>query len=176
MAELEADDGYQAARRAADAELAAREEHLSAAEQPLVDALSEVGVQVSSVWDLVNTTDDYAVAVPVLVEHLQDESYPDRVREGIARALSFRAAAPAWPAVLPLYRSTTHSDDLQTGLAVALAGMVTDETVDELVAEYRDEEHGEARSLLLLGLRRLRTRAAKQALAELGDGDGEALA
>ena len=51
-------------------------------------ALAEVGVEVESVWDLVNSKDDhYADAVPVLVEHLQDESYPDRVREGIARSV-----------------------------------------------------------------------------------------
>lgn len=105
----------------------------------------------------------------MLVEHLQDESYPDRVREGIARSLSFRKAAPAWPVIVGLYRSTTDSFDLQQGLAAAMAGTVTDETVDELVAEARRPEHGESRLLLLLGLRRLRTPAARQALEGLLD-------
>ena len=44
-----------------------------------------------------------------------------------------------------------------------------DETVDELVAEAHREEHGESRLLLLLGLKRLRTRKATEALAGLRD-------
>jgi hypothetical protein len=106
------------------------------------------------VWDLVNTSSDYSQAVPVLEEHLRDASYPDRVREGIARSLSFRKAASAWPTIIGLYRSTTDSFDLQQGLAVAMAGTVTEETIDDLVTEARREEHGESRSLLLLGLKR----------------------
>ena len=115
-------------------------------------------------WDLVNTTDDYSEATDVLAEHLQDESYPERIRAGIARALSFRAAAPVWPTIVELYRSTTDSFDLQQGLAAAMAGTVTDETVDELVAEARRDEHGESRFILLLGLKRLGSPAARAAL------------
>ena len=71
--------------------------------------------------------------------------------------------------IVGLYRSTTDSFGLQQGLAVAMAGTVTDETVDELVAEARRPAHGESRFLLLLGLRRLRTPAARQALEGLRD-------
>lgn len=170
MAELEADPEWRATEAEKEARLAEQEKAYAEAEAPLRAALSEAGLEVESVWDLVNRDDDgYADVVPVLVEHLQDESYPDRVREGIARSLSFRKAAPAWPVIVGLYRSTTDSFDLQEGLAVAMAGTVTDETVDELVAEARRPEHGESRLLLLLGLRRLRTPAARQALEGLLD-------
>ena len=170
MAELEADPEWRAAEAEREARLAEQEKAYGEAEAPLRAALAGAGLEVESVWDLVNRDDDgYADVVPVLVEHLQDESYPDRVREGIARSLSFRKAAPAWPVIVALYRSTTDSFDLQQGLAVAMAGAVTDETVDELVAESRRPEHGESRLLLLLGLRRLRTPAARQALEGLLD-------
>ena len=33
-------------------------------------------------------------------ELVEDDSYPDRLREGIAQSLSFRKAAPAWPAIV----------------------------------------------------------------------------
>lgn len=56
--------------------LAHFEEEMSLAEQPVVQALAEVGVEVQSVWDLVNTSSDYSQAVPVLQEHLQDATYP----------------------------------------------------------------------------------------------------
>lgn len=170
MKELQADPVWRAAQAENVRRVAEQEERHAEQEAPVVAALAEVGVEVESVWDLVNGKDDhYADAVPVLVEHLRDDSYPDRVREGIARSLSFRKAAPAWPAIVELYRSTTDSFDLQQGLAVAMAGAVTDETVDELVAEAHREEHGESRLLLLLGLKRLRTRKATEALAGLRD-------
>jgi hypothetical protein len=170
MEELQADPEWRAAQAEKERRVAEQEAWYAEKEAPVVAALAEVGVEVESVWDLVNRKDDhYADAVPVLVEHLQDEYYPDRVREGIARSLSFRRAAPAWPAIVELYRSTTDSFDLQQGLAVAMAGTVTDETVDELVAEAHREEHGESRLLLLLGLKRLRTRKATEALAGLRD-------
>lgn len=170
MEELHADPEWRAAQAERERRDAEQEEWYAEKEAPVVAALAEVGVEVQSVWDLVNRKDDhYADAVPVLVEHLQDESYPDRVREGIARSLSFRKAAPAWPAIVELYRSTTDSFDLQQGLAVAMAGTVTDATVDELVAEAHREEHGESRLILLLGLKRLRTRKATEALEGLLD-------
>lgn len=170
MAELEADPEWRAAEAEREARLAEQEKAYAEAEAPLRAALAGAGLEVESVWDLVNRDDDgYADVVPVLVEHLQGESYPDRVREGIARSLSFRKAAPAWPVIVGLYRSTTDSFDLQQGLAAAMAGTVTEETVDELVAEARRPEHGESRLLLLLGLRRLRTPAARQALEGLLD-------
>jgi hypothetical protein len=173
MKELEAEPEWRAAQAEKERRVAEQEEWYADREAPVVAALAEAGVEVESVWDLVNRKDDhYADAVPVLVEHLQDESYPDRVREGIARSLSFRKAAPAWPVIIELYRSTTESFDLQQGLAAAMAGTVTDETVDELVAEAHREEHGESRLLLLLGLKRLRTSKATEALEGLrGDPD-----
>jgi len=173
MEELQADPEWRASQAEKERRDAEQDEWYAEQEAPVVAALAEVGVEVESVWDLVNRKDDhYADAVPVLVEHLQDESYPDRVREGIARSLSFRKAAPAWPVIIELYRSTTESFDLQQGLAAAMAGTVTDETVDELVAEAHREEHGESRLLLLLGLKRLRTSKATEALEGLrGDPD-----
>lgn len=170
MRELEADPEYQAAQAKQEEETAAKDKEFAEAEAPLVKALSGSGVEVESVWDLVNDgSDDYASAVPVLEEHLKDSSYPDRIREGIARSLSFRKAAPAWPTIIDLYRTTTDSPGLQQGLAVAMAGTVTDETIDELVAEATSESHGESRHLLLLGLPRLGTAAARTALEGLVD-------
>jgi len=166
MKELEGDPEYQAATAERDRRTTEAEDELSQAEQPLVQELADVGVDVESVWDLVNTSTDYSAAVPVLEKHLQDATYPDRVREGIARSLSFSSAASAWPTIVDLYRSTTGSFDLQQGLAVAMAGTVTAETLDELLTEARREEHGESRLLLLHGLKRLKSKlpAAQEAL------------
>jgi hypothetical protein len=169
MKELEADPEYQAAAAERARELAEFDAAMSQAEEPVVRDLAEAGVHVESVWDLVITASDYSKAVPVLEKHLQDASHPDRVREGIARSLSFREAAPAWPTLIGLYRSTTDYFDLQQGLAAAMAGAVTEETVDDLVTEARDPGHGDSRLILLRGLKRLRSPAARKALEDLAD-------
>jgi hypothetical protein len=64
-----------------------RELEYRIAEAPLVEELNGLGVHVSSVWDLVNTAKPYPEAIPLLLDHLC-RAYPDRILEGIARALA----------------------------------------------------------------------------------------
>src|SRR5262245_35115759 len=92
MAELQADQGFVDARAKREEELRAREAAWRAAEAPLVAELRAAGETVDSVWDLVNTTAGYDAALPLLLAHLE-RGYPDRVREGIARALAVPAAS-----------------------------------------------------------------------------------
>jgi hypothetical protein len=48
----------------------------ASAETPVVADLRAAGINVESVWDLVNDKDTYAPALPILLNHLQ-RSYPD---------------------------------------------------------------------------------------------------
>src|SRR4030088_3102473 len=73
------------------------------AEAPLVAYSNRAGVAVQSVWDLVNTKEPYPAAVPVLLEHLR-RPYPERVREGIARALAVPEARIGWDILLQAFR------------------------------------------------------------------------
>jgi len=71
---------------------AANAAKLHAEEELLVADLRRVGAPVKdSVYDLVNTADSYPNAIPVLLNHLK-RPYSDRIKEGIARALSVREA------------------------------------------------------------------------------------
>ena len=63
----------------------AYEDELRRSEEPLVEALREVGVSVTSVWDLVNTREPYPNALPVLIKHLTGDYHP-KVLANIARA------------------------------------------------------------------------------------------
>jgi hypothetical protein len=56
-------------------------------EKPLLADLNSVGVCIDSVWDLVNTSEPYPIAVPVLTRHLS-MPYGRRIKEGITRALT----------------------------------------------------------------------------------------
>ncbi len=107
----------------------------------------------------------YPAALPILLEHL-GRPYPDRVREGIARALAVRDARFGWEALVRLYRDEPAGSDAKDGLAVALAAVSDDGVVDEVISLARDSAHGESRILLLRGLKRSQ---APQARAALGD-------
>lgn len=110
LAEREKDPEWVAMRAAQDAEYAARQARHRAEEQPIVADLRSVGYRVNSVYDLVNTADGYPDAVPVLIDHLL-RPYGDRIKEGIARALTVREArGVAGPALVEALRDSEGND------------------------------------------------------------------
>jgi hypothetical protein len=153
MAELEADPEYQAAHRERERLWAEREAMLSADEVPLIDALRAVGVEVESVWDLVNRPNDYQVAYPVLVEHLH-RPYHEMTREGIARALIVADAADvAWRSVVRAFVEHPHRGDdsgnpssLKFALGCALGKMMEAEHVEEAMRLAEDRSHSSSRA------------------------------
>ena len=169
-AELKAEgkwDAYVARKREQEEALQRKEEEYERAEAPLVQELREVGVLVRSAWDLVNRpVRYYPDALPILLSHLQ-RPYPDAIRDGIARALAVREAKFAWSTLAGLYR-TEEGRRTKDGLAVAIANIADDETIDELIALARDPQNGDSRVLLLFALERSRLPHARQALIELG--------
>lgn len=76
---------------AREAKRAAAEMRFRAEEEPIIGDLARLGVEVGSVWDLVNANAEYAVAIPVLLDHLK-RPYHDRIRNGIIRALTTKEA------------------------------------------------------------------------------------
>jgi len=155
------------------------------AEQPLAEDLRAAGFDVESAWDLFNRKEPwnkkervrpYPEALPILLKHLE-RSYPDRVREGIARALAVRreawAAAGidirfAWETLTKLYRQEEVGTDAKDGLAVAISAVADDELLDEVIDLAKDVRHGPSRLLLLSALERSSDPRARAALMELG--------
>jgi HEAT repeat protein len=166
MAELEANPDFVAHRDERERERQRNEAKWRQAETPLVEELRGAGLDVEWSWDLVNTSKPYPEALPILLEHLQ-RSYPDRVREGIARALAVRDAQFAWPTLTRLYREEDAGTNAKDGLAVAIAATSHDEVIDELISLAGDTQHGESRLLLLRALKRSRNPRARTALEEL---------
>jgi HEAT repeat protein len=168
IAQLEADPEYVAETARQDQELARKEEEWRRAEAPLVEELRGAGFEVESAWDLVNTSTPYPEALPILLQHLE-RAYPDRVREGIARALAVRPAKFGWTNLVQLYRDEPPDTDAKDGLAVALAAVSDDEVIDDVIALARDGAQGGSRLLLLRGLKRSQAPQARAALEEFAD-------
>lgn len=154
MAELAQDREFQRAAAERAAQLAERVASYRAAEAPIVADLRLAGVDVSSVWDLVNTVEPYPLALPVLLEHLEQGGYPDRVMEGLGRALAVRPAVVWWDRLCALYRRSEGPEERE-GLAVALAAAATPAQLDSLVALVGEEPLGESRVHLVRAILRV---------------------
>jgi hypothetical protein len=151
---------------------AERSEYLRAEEEPILADLRAVGLEVKSVWDLVNRSSPYPGAIPILLKHLI-RLYSDRTREGIARALAVPDAKDAWPLLATEYRKAPVGEEngirlgAKSGLAAALSA--TDDVIAQLASLAKDRSNGDSRLLLLRGLRKSKTAVARDALQELAD-------
>jgi HEAT repeat protein len=141
-------------------------------DQRVVVELRRVGLDVSSVWDLVHTTDDYRDAVPLLVTMLDGTSDYD-VKEGIVRALSpkqFRSAV--FDCLTSTLEALFHdvsprADSLKWAIGNALSVQATKDDGEKLTAILRRREAGGARQMIAFALGRIKHRAAAPVLISL---------
>ena len=167
LARLYADPERQARKKAFDAAIEAEQERLAVAEAPIIAELNKVGVRVTSVWDLVNSTERYTAALPILLRHLK-EDYPEKVRESIARAMAVPESRFAWNTLLSLFRREFGGkpNGVKWALAVALAAAADEEVMADLVEAFRDRRHGANRAAFVETLSRSRSSAARAVLEE----------
>lgn len=168
MAELQNDPQYQQKVQAARAERQERARELRHAEQPIVADLRAAGLEVDSVWDLVNTAVPYPTALPVLLKHLRLGSYPDRVMEGLGRALAVKPAVFAWDTLRELYLKAAGRGE-EEGLAVALAASATEEQLDALIDLVGNDSLSELRVHFLRPIKRLGGQRGLAVLTSLQD-------
>lgn len=160
LAEKAADPLYVAREAQAKADREERRRLLRIAEAPVVADLHAVGIEVDSAWDLVNTSDPYYEALPVLLKHLQRGGYPPRIVQGIARALAVKPAVMYWDELVALYKSVVEPEgsrvaDAKDGLAVTLSACVNRAKIGELIELARDPSNGSTRIYFLRPIMRL---------------------
>lgn len=160
MAELERrraeDPGYRREQEAAEKERAESAVRRREAERPLLADLAELGIDVTSVWDLHKVPDAPAKAIPVLLDHLTRD-YPDHVLMGIGVALEGRAARAWWPRLSALY-VTTNSPVVRDRLAAVLSSVATRAHYEELIAFIGAESLGDTRLYFLRPVNRIGNR------------------
>lgn len=130
--------------------------------------LAAVGVYIDLIWDLVNTRTSYPASIPVLLEHLR-RPYDDRTREGIARALTDKAAKPFVDELIYLFRveDDARSHHVKWAIGNALTVAAGPGKLNEIISLIMDAAHGKARTALVPILRRSKRPEAKAALAKL---------
>jgi hypothetical protein len=165
---LRSDPEYRAAAEAVGRERQEQVRLLREAEAPIVGDLRRAGLGVSSVWDLVNTSEPYPTALPVLLAHLERGGYPDAVIEGLGRALAVKPSAAQWDILSDLYLQA-RSPGEKEGLAVALAAAATSEHFDQLVKLLLDERQGRTRIYFVRTVTDVGGQRGREVLAKLAD-------
>ena len=136
---------------------------------PLLAVLRSAGVELSSIWDLVNTkTAPPPNTVPILLDHLSRD-YPDRVREGIARALAIPQARIGWTQLVDHFQKDSDRSGLGAKFAIASAlATIADESVmGDLIRLAVDPRHGQNRIPFVRALARASAPRARKALQQL---------
>lgn len=141
---LRNDPEYRAKVEAVEAERQERARRLRDAEQSVVEDLRSAGVQVESVWDLVNTSDPYPAALPVLMDHLERGGYPERVMESLGRALAVKPSVVFWERLKDRWLNARDAGE-EDGVAVALAACATKEQLEDLIDFLSVVERGQSR-------------------------------
>jgi len=169
-AELRADPEWVAQEKLRDEEVENRAQELRDAQGPLLQELRSVGLDLDTVWRLVNVPNTPEAAIPVLIRHLHG-NYPARVREGIARALAVPEARPAWDILVSSFRASAiaNDGDVSVGLACALDAMAVAADFDTIAELVAAPQYGEARGILVYTLAKLSRERARKILEPLKD-------
>ncbi len=131
-----------------------------AEQKPILDDLAAIGIQTSSLGQMLNSEKIDARSIPILLKHLTCE-YSDATRATLARCLAIKEAAYVWDFLVDAYKnepliSGTRESQTKDGLAVALAVTMTSDKLEELISLLYDKSMGPSRVLLLMPLRRKR--------------------
>lgn len=137
----------------------------------VVDALRRVGIQVSSIYELVNSKSPYPRAIPVLLSVLPNVKNR-RIKEGIIRALTVKeargtGAAKTLIAEFRQYGNDASYSNLKWAIGNALSVVADDEVFEDIVDLVRDQKHGQAREMLALALANMKNTRAIDVLIEL---------
>jgi hypothetical protein len=172
MSKLNADPEFVAKRAREEEERLKRVEALRVEIAPVLDDLRVAGCSISSASDLMKPpypdAAPWPASIPVLLRHLQRDSYSADVRELVARALAVpETKAPGWNSLTKLYIDEPE-DRVRSGLAAAIAAAADDEVIGDVIALARDRRQGSSRLLLLSALERSADPRARAALMDLG--------
>lgn len=166
---LEADPDWVAQRDARDRDLALTRCRLHEEQAPLLAELQAVGIDLSTVWHLSSRTPSYQHAIPILLAHLQ-RSYDQRILEGIAYALAYRAARPlGWELMIDLARGRLREKPALSAMMAAISAMALPSDLEAVMELISDRSLGSGRIFLVRNMMRSRNPRAREMLLSLRD-------
>jgi hypothetical protein len=136
--------------------------------QELTDELAKIGINISNIYDLVNTKTKYSKAIPILIDHLQ-LNYSDKVKEGIIRALTVKEAKGL---VVPLLvkeylQLPIDKENLRWVIGNAVNATITKSEVADIFPIVLNKENGLSRQMFIAALGKIKTDTVKDLLIDL---------
>ena len=146
MAELAKNKEHQAQKKEQEQHFTNLDKMYANDEKQLVWELNQAGFSVTSVWDFVNSKNNYMGAESILIKHLRSKHHP-KILAGLARSLAvpeFSGNNELWEVLADLYKQTPSDSKInipenrgaQEAIAVALECLATasrEESLKELV-------------------------------------------
>lgn len=153
LAMLGKDPEFLSKKRKRDEELAHLQVIFHEDEKEMLKELADIGYYISSIWDFVNSDNNYLSAVPILIRHLKQDHH-NRILAGIARSVAISDLSDneaLWEALIERYQSIPSDKDIdvpsqrgaQSGLGLAIAELATNdriEIVSTLVEKYPESD------------------------------------
>ncbi|MDR1199321.1 MAG: HEAT repeat domain-containing protein [Prevotellaceae bacterium] len=139
-------------------------------EKPLIEDLLKAGINVKSVWDLVNTKESYPNAILILIEHLKKD-YHEKNKEGIVRALAVKEAIGAANSVLiaEYNRIPKNKMSLRWAIGNTIYAIMTEKDVDPILSIVHDKTNGMSRDMFVAALGKVKSKKAEGSLISLLD-------
>jgi hypothetical protein len=125
-------------------------------QDPILNELAALGYASDSVWDLVNTKESYAAAIPILVKFLPLVRHPV-LREGLARALTVPEARGLAGKVLMFELRKESDPELRWALANALTVVTERKDAEAIQALLDDPAYQDVRERLEKTLKNLQS-------------------
>lgn len=133
----------------------------------IAQKLRDVGVNVVSVYDLVNTSMPYPSAIPILLEALQTGISHSGTKEGVIRALTVKEAKGKAAPVLIQEFYRTANPILRWTIGNAMTMVATDNDFAEIVKIIEDQENGDARQMFVFALGNFKNNRSENILLSL---------
>jgi len=142
----------------------------------LIDELSYIGIEISSIWDLVNSKDKYQNAIPVLLKYLPLVNY-ERNKEGIIRSLTVpEAKGQAVPFLLnEYYKLPKEKENLRWVIGNAVNVTITKNDVESIFPIVLNKENGLSRQMFIAALAKSKAVNVKEVLHQLVNDDDKVI-
>jgi hypothetical protein len=158
-----------------DLERARKAAMLRIEQQPIIADLLKAGIQVECISDLVNTSEKYEEAIPVLIEHLS-KPYHINIKEDITRALAVKEAkGVACKVIIDEYKKAPKEKPpyynrefyYRWAFGNTMQVIATEDYADEIIEIVMDPSNGPSRDMFVRSLGKMRLIRVKEALEKL---------
>lgn len=131
--------------------------------------LLRVGISISDIYELVNSTESYPSAIPVLANLLRNGIEPIALREGVIRALAVKEAAGKLGKLLFDEFDKTSNDymTLKWAIGNTIYETATIEEEDEILKIVADKTNGISRQMFILLLGKIKSQKSENTLIDL---------